>query len=386
MAQTANQQITDAFIRHQIYMLRYAGGLRNKYAKLLAKTDPKLYKLILAALADLDGTRTLNDQKSIKVMSDLQKEIEELRKPTWLVIQSEAIDELSDFAVAEAGMAASTIQSAVPVVLGLAVPPTQKLISVVKSQPFQGKTLKEWVAKNSADDIQRILDYAKVGITQGRTPKQIAREIVAGSATAPDISKKAVKDLESVLLTVTNGVQQQVKQDLYEANSDIINEEAYLATLDSRTTFVCASEDGKTYPRGKGPIPPLHFRCRSLRVPYINPDNLGDRPFYAGVEKDLLAEFTASNKLNSVNSRAELPRGYKTSYDQFLRKRRKDLIGNVPARTTFNEFLKRQSNSFQDNYLGPARAKAFREGKFSLDRAVDATGKTLTLEQLKLTE
>ncbi len=386
MAQTSNEKIVDAFIRHQIYVLRYAGGLRNKYASILGKTNSKLYKLVLAALSEIGDTRTLTDANSIKVMSELAADIAELRTPAWLTIQSEAVEELSQFAIAEAGMAASTIQGAVPVVLGLSVPPTQKLVSVVKSQPFQGKTLKQWVAKNSADDVQRILDYAKIGIVQGRTPKAIAREIVAASSTAPDISKRAIKDLESVLLTVTNGVQQQVKQDLYEANSDIIKEEAYLATLDGRTTFICASEDGKTYPRGQGPIPPLHFRCRSLRVPYINPDNLGDRPFYAGVEKDLLGEFAAREKIQPVNSRNELPRGYKTSYDQFLRQRRKELVGNVPARTTFNEFLKRQSTSFQNNYLGPARAKAFREGKFSLDRAVDATGKTLTLEQLKLSE
>jgi hypothetical protein len=35
----------------------------------------------------------------------------------------------------------------------------------------------------------------------------------------------------------------------------------FLATLDSKTTVQCAANDGKTFPVGEGPMPPLHANC-----------------------------------------------------------------------------------------------------------------------------
>src|SRR5690606_33313395 len=234
---TANQKILDAYIRHQIYALRYAGGLRNTAAKSLLATDEKLYNLILGYMAKVDGNRLLVDPALKKLTSDLTEKVKALREPAWDKISSQMISEVQAFSIAEAAGAASIIQGATPVVLGLTLPPAQQLINVVNSQPFEGKTLKQWVEKNKSDDVERILNYAKIGVVQGRTPVSIAREIAAGSGLDKTVSKRAVRDLESVLLTVTNGVQQEVKQALYEQNSDILREELFVSTLDSRTTL-----------------------------------------------------------------------------------------------------------------------------------------------------
>lgn len=379
---TSNQEILDSYIRHQIYILRYAGGLRNTAGSVLVKTENDLYDLILKYMAKVDGNRFLGDSNIKKLTAQLTEDVKALRLPAWENISSQMVSEVQSFALAEAAGAAATIQAATPVLLGLSSPPTAQLLSVVNSQPFEGKTLKQWVSKNSSDDVERILNYAKVGVVQGRAPTAIAREIAAGQSYPKAVARKAIRDIESVMLTVTNGVQQEAKQALYEANSDILKEEVFVSTLDSRTTLICASEDNKVYPRGTGPIPPLHFRCRSLRAPFLNPDNFGDRPFNAATQKQLLGEFTSQNKLGTVRSRDALPRGYKTKYDDFVKTRRSDMIGNVPARTTFSSWLKTQPKSFQDDYLGPARAEMFREDNLTLDYFVDNSGSTLTLEQL----
>jgi len=68
---------------------------------------------------------------------------------------------------------------------------------------------------------------------------------------------------------------------------------------------------------------------------------------------------------------------------------RASMNGQVPEKTTYNEWLKGQSNKVQDSILGagtknhPGRAQLFREGKFDVHSFVDRkTGRHFTLSDL----
>ena len=54
-------------------------------------------------------------------------------------------------------------------------------------------------------------------------------------------------------------------------------------------------------------------------------------------------------------------------------------IGQVPAQTTYQDFLKRQTPEFQDEVLGAARGELFRKGGLKLDQFIGSEGETLTL-------
>lgn len=56
--------------------------------------------------------------------------------------------------------------------------------------------------------------------------------------------------------------------------------------------------------------------------------------------------------------------------------------GQIPAMTTYLEWLKRQSHGRQDQVLGPVRAQLFRAGKLSLRDMYDHRGRWLTLDEL----
>lgn len=58
-------------------------------------------------------------------------------------------------------------------------------------------------------------------------------------------------------------------------------------------------------------------------------------------------------------------------------------IGQVPAATTYQEWLTKQPTAFQDQVLGPKRGALFRKGELTLTQFVDRFGNSLTLEQLK---
>lgn len=57
-------------------------------------------------------------------------------------------------------------------------------------------------------------------------------------------------------------------------------------------------------------------------------------------------------------------------------------FGQVDAKTTINQFVKDQSNEWQDKLLGPERAQLFRDGKLELSKLTDAQLRPLTLDEI----
>ena len=154
----------------------------------------------------------------------------------------------------------------------------------------------------------------------------------------------------------------------------------------SIVTHNCQSLDGETFPI-EDPFPnlPLHYNERSRRVPLLDPEPLGKRPMKPVTQRMLLREFTSENGLEYVSKRAKLPFGTKGKFDAFARKRTRELIGRTPAKTSYEEFLRRQPASFQDDpeILGPTRGRLFRRGGLSLDRFVERpSGRRYTISEL----
>ena len=382
---TVNEKILDSYIRHQTHVLRYAGGLRNKYLKILKGSESGVETALLRYITRVEG-RGLYLAGNKELTAKLEAALLEARSPAWRAIYKDLQEEMKAFALAEVTNTTATIEGAVPVVIGLTSPPISQLNKIVNSQPFQGKTLKGWVNATASADVQRMLNAAKVGISQGQTPTVIARNIIGDgvASTNKSIMRKSFNDTEAVLLTLTNGIQQEAKQALYAENADIIKKEIFVATLDARTTLICASNDGKVFKSGEGAMPPLHFRCRSTRVPYFDQELIGNRPFNPTTEKELLKEFALQANIKPVPaSVGGLPRGTKGKFNDFSRKRTRELVGSVPSITTYNEWLKGQSAGFQDDVLGPTRADIFRRGDIHLDKFVARDGDTFTLAELE---
>lgn len=381
---TSNKQILDEYIKHQTYLMRFAEGLGDELGTLLSKSDDTLNDTLLKWLAKVED-RSLASTGGRSWQKEFESAISANQAPAWDAIQQQSQKQLERLAITEAAVGASIIQGAIPVVLGLSLPSAAHLTGIVRSQPLEGRVLKAWLAKSQQANVDSIVTSAKAGIIQGQTPAQITRTIMGSQSVdyADGMARrKAQREIKSLVRTIVNGVQTEAKQALYEANADIIQDEIFIATLDSGTTLACAGNDNKVFKRGEGPMPPLHFGCRSTRVPYINPDNFGNRGFDPTTETELVEEYAKKNNLDSGNDRDSLPRGHKAKYDAFARKRKRELIGQVPALTSYNKWLKEQSVTFQNETLGKTRAELFRSGKLSVDKFTSATGETLTLKQL----
>lgn len=381
MAKTANEELQDALLRHQIYLLRLSGSIRNRMWNILGATEEDISDKIRSRLASNEGLRT---GVEFRRLESLVAGIDKIRSQAWGQIKDELATEMVALAQAEAVTINGILTVTMPTEINTVMPTARLLRAIALSRPFHGQILGDWAASMEADDLRRIHSEIQNGMVAGEDMRTIARRVVGTQALAgtDGTMETTRRQVAAIVRTAVMHVSNASRSAYFQENSDVITEERFVATLDSRTTPICRANDGKQFELGKGPVPPLHFNCRSLRIAAIDGTLLGDRPAKPFVEKELLREYGQANGLGDIKSRNDLPRGTKGDFDKWKRGRIRELVGPVPASTTYNEWLKGQSKTFQDDVLGVTKAKLFRDGGLSLDKFVNRQGDELNLPEL----
>lgn len=378
---TANQQFEDAMIRHQTYLLRYAGSVRNRIWNILDRTSEDISDKIRSRLANNVGLTTGVELRRLEALVD---QIKAIRAPAWADATDVLKEEMVSLSLAEAVSLNGMVTVVLPVAIETALPSSRLLRSIALARPFQGAILADWAASMEANDIRMIHNAIQLGMTAGEPMDVIARRVVgtASLQNADGVTEMTRRQVQAVVRTAVQHVANHSRTAWFLENSDIVTTERFVATLDSRTTPICRATDGKQFPLGKGPIPPLHWQCRSLRIAVFDGILLGDRPAKPYVERELVEEYASLKGLGDIKTRAALPHGTKGAYDKWARGEIRNRVGPVPADTTYNEWLKGQSRTFQDDTLGMTKAKLFRDGGLHLDRFVNRNGDELTLAQM----
>ena len=178
-----------------------------------------------------------------------------------------------------------------------------------------------------------------------------------------ELTTVANNQVMAMVRTSINQVANASSQQVYEANQDVTKRYRYVATLDSRTSPICRSLDGKEFDYGKGPTPPQHFNCRSTTVPVIDYKGLGIEP---PPPSDLRRPNTAFGPSRSTRN------------------------DTVPSNQTYGEWLEKQPKAVKVDVLGASKVSFFesRVKKVGPTQAirdfVSQDGSELTLDQLKL--
>ena len=358
---TSNEDLFDATVRHQIGLLRVSGGVRNRVLNQLDAVEADIKVELMKQLEK--GVSLKSDRLNKMLVS-----IKEIRGTAWDEATQTWNNEMIGVAKAEPAFMGRIAQTVAPVTFDVVLPSVAVLTDIVRSSPFEGATLKTWAGTLRKQDLDKIEQQIKIGIVQGESNQNIARRLFGTQVArgADGITALTRKHASAITRTATNHVANQARRAFATANTDIFSKEQYVATLDSRTTAVCRGFDGKTFPVGSGPIPPLHWNCRSLRIPVLDSGEMGERPARNSTEQLL--------KREGITTRAA------------RRARIRELTGTVSSGTTYNDFLKRQPVAVQNDILGTTKAKLWRDGGLELPKFVDRTGSELTLSQLARAE
>lgn len=215
-----------------------------------------------------------------------------------------------------------------------------------------GSLLEPWVKTFTDKETDRVSKAVRLGHSQGLTNQEMVQRLVGTKARnfQDGMLQTTRRNASTVVRTSVQHVASSARQEVWEANKDVVKRYQFLATLDGVTSKICRTLDNQEFEFGKGPIPPVHPNCRSTTIPVL------DDKF----------SFLSKGRTRS------------------------GLGGPVDAKTSYYDWLKNQDEATQIDVLGEARAKLFRDGGLTAERfrklQFDKNFTPLTLEGMQKLE
>lgn len=388
---TANEMLFDLEVHHAIALERLKTGTAHQAVGYLNGIDVALREHLLAGLGTIAERGADLSRATERRLAKIGGGVAKIRGEAFGALEDDLVGALGDVAVYEAEFQKEAIERVVPVKMDLSLPSKAALAGALLL-PFRGKKLKEWTGNLKQVDTDLIKAEIRIGLSDGNTTDQLVRRVMGTRASRfrDGAINKTRHNLEAIVRTAVKHVTQTAKETFWKVNP-AIKRVRYTAILDGRTTFRCLSLDGKIYPVGVGPRPPQHFRCRSDMYPVLDGmEIVGDRTYVVDTRTpgQLRVDFRRLARSEAGDSvwRHMGPISRRRAIQRQRSRWATQNIGRVPAKTTYAEWFSQQSAAFQDDMLGPARGRLYRQGELKLDRFVDHRGKPYTLDTLKKRE
>ena len=338
---TVNEKLLNQQIGRQVDIQLYSERKRREMLKLLTSALAELLEVSNAKLpAIIDAGLDLGANDS-KRMADLIASIASIRSELYASVHTNLVDELTEFAPVEAAYQIDMLQKSMPVALNLSTPTVSQLSVIATARPFEGRTLKKWVSDLDKSGLGLIRQQIKLGLVQG----QPTREIISRIRGRMDIE---AGQLSTLVRTAVNHTSNRVRKEVATGNESVIKGIKIVATLDGRTSAICRSLDNKVFEPDTKKLPPFHMNCRSTFT-YVTKSWRE-----LGIDAD------------------ELPPGSRASMN-----------GQVPGDMSYGDWLRKQDRKFVEGVLGKKKADLFLDGDLKIDRFVNASGRELSLDELK---
>lgn len=326
----------DALIRHQIFLLRRGGGINNELNEILETMRANIVTRLERGATQFQTAR----------LSLLLNDLNEIIDSSITEYGEQLILKLEDLTEYETGFIQRLMNANTSANFALPAPSlVQSIVTNTQMQlqsgsKIQRMTISDMISNFALTNKRQVSNTLKAGVLSGESSGEIVRSIKRL------VSKRTQAQAYAIVRTATNTFTSEARDLVYRENGDVIEGLEWVSVLDSHTTLECARRDGIVYPLDDHPPIPRHWNCRSLYSPKVADEF--SLPITGGTRA-------------SVN-------------------------GPVNALSTYQGWIKKQPASFQDEFLGKARGKLFRQGNLKLDKFVDDAGRPYTLDQLRQLE
>ena len=336
-------------IRNLFALQRLGNGLSRDSGNLIRA----LFNDIVSQLARIDPTAPRAAAQQRARIQKLLGEVGEMSRERFDDLHRLIRDGLAHIGTAQGEFAISMLRATLG---GAAVDiaPGRIGINLVKSivdtNPIQGELLRDWFRDASRKTTIMVRRQIQLGMAQNETIDDMVRRIrgrsVGGGRYSGGVMATTTREAEAIVRTAVNEIANVAHLRTYQENDDVVSEVELVATLDTRTTLLCASLDGTRWPVNSPDIrrPPLHIRCRSSLVPRIN---------WAALGLEEPADST-----------------------------RASMDGQVSSSMRYEGWLRGQPAAIQNQILGPTRAELFRQGRVTLEQLVRTDGRVIPISQL----
>lgn len=340
MMATSRTFLQNASTRHAIFINRFSGSQVKEFEKALDRIQAQINSELRKGNVSNFGKRRL---------TALYARLDKIMADTYEQTNRKFTNEMKQFGVYEADFSARMFEKGTQA--SFAIPSNTQVEAAVFGTPLSLKIGKEQLTVEAAlvayskQKRKEMIRTIQDGVIAGATNDQISKRVAF-------VATKIQKNHATALVrTVTNHTATLARIATLEENEDIIEGYEWVSTLDGKTTHTCQSLDGQIFPVNSGPRPPIHWGCRSTTIPVV---------------KD---EFSIKNKV-----KIERPAKGSAGTEQ------------VSSRKKYPTWIKEQSNEFQDEVLGPVRAKLLREGGLEIKQFTDKNFAPLNLDQLRRKE
>ncbi len=340
---STRRKMVDATTRHQIFLQRYAGTQTKQLLTFIKNLTIKAQTLLDNAGTELNKARYV---KMIAGFKDYAQALNNSMANSVTKNLKELVKYEAAFTDRIVNQAANTdkvgFETIIPTTAQLNAAAFTTIIDTKIGTGVGAETVGDTLEKFGAKVAGSMLQSIRQGYATGQTNQQIS-DIIGEIAGQKITSNQA----NAVARTVTNYVANSAKDSFYQENSDLITGYQVVATLDDRTTLECAALDGQVFDKDEFEAPPYHWNCRSTYIGVIDPQ-------YSVSSPDAVRPSKGS-----------------------------DGTEEVPAGTTYNSWLRGQSEEFQDEVLGKTRGDMFRDGA-SVQSFVDHNYTPYTVDELKV--
>lgn len=318
--------IESAEIRRQIYLEWYKNGEAKKLLEILDEANAEIAKKLLKT----------NGVYTKKRYSEVSKFVSEISKEASSLIEGGFdIDNLID---AELSAQKNILKRVLGNKNAFTLPTARQVKNAALFAPVtKGVTFESFINTIGVQMYNVWDSYVRTGYLTGLTTDEIVRGVLGSNANlgAIDVVRRRV---EANTRTALHSFATETRNAVYEKNDDLFSGYKWLATLDTRTCLVCGKLDGTVFKSIKeAPEIPIHVQCRCLLVPEIKGfDYIGERAA---------------------------------------------MDGQAKGDTTYEEWLRAQTETIQREVLGASRYKMYKSG-VRMSSFV-AGEQILTVEELK---
>lgn len=313
--------LLDWMVMHQVRLMQLSILYQAQAQQELDETEAEIGDIaaaVAAYIASVGGLR-LDDARGAAFIQTQVQRMRAARNEGFVMAFNRLSASLGQAQAYEAQFYTATLRA-----MGQTVQPSTIVSGTVN---VMGDTLDQWQERLLNNDMQRLKMGLNLGVRLGENEAALRARLLGQSALGGigGAVEATRRELDTLVRTATD-----VFADLARVQIDTSNglqgREVYVAILDSRTTKLCAGYHGKTFEAGRGPRPPLHWYCRSTRVPLV-----GDR---------------------------------------------------TPSLPSYREWLNRLSARDQDEVLGPRQGASFRAGTLAVEGFREPAWRGLDLKRL----
>lgn len=292
---------------------------------------------VIAKLAKTEG------QSEIKRLNSIKRFIEEEIGTLYESIKPTLAEDMQGFAKVQHEVMFNGLNAETGAGYAFGVLPKETIKEIINMDSItlmnkKGYTLNEMFATASNAQIDRYKQIVSAGLAENAGYSAITKRL-------KDANAVGTTTLQAIVHTAVSSARDKANVNVYKKFDKYIDYFESTAVLDSRTSFICASLDGKKYRMPYNEIPsrpPRHPRCRSVLTPRSD-----------------------SFKTNTT------------------RQQNGDSKGQISSNVKFPEWFSKQSPQFQLDYLGKARYDLYKSGKMEFKQFVDVkSGKLFTLDEI----